>query len=95
MPFVQDTLRELVGRIVVKTTAGNVTIDDPFAPSASAEPSFASRLLKPALDVYARGQDTPLFSSSPYGTPTNYGPTVAVALGLGVGWLAWRAFGRR
>lgn len=96
MPFIQDTLNELVQKIEVHTTLGpNLVIDEPFKPGESAVPSAAMKILKPSVFVYQRGGGD-LLKFAPYGDPgiTKW-PFLIFGIGGLIGWLGWRAFGRK
>ena len=100
MSLITEVLNQYVGKVEVRTAYGpTITIDDPFSSSPSTGDSELSKLLKPSIDIYSRtsgGISADPTSFAPYGDPgqTKW-PFLVAGLGFVVGWLTFRAFGRR
>lgn len=96
MSLATDTLRSLVGRIEVRTTAGNITFDDPFSPTPAGAPvSTVNALLHPAFTIFDQGGGE-VYTAAPYGEPpVNLGPTLTFVGALALVWLGYRAFASR
>jgi hypothetical protein len=86
----------------IRTAYGpTITIDEPFSPTPPGASSPTSSLLKPEIDVYPRSAATGTISPdpikfAPYGDPgESKWPFIVAGLGLLLGWLTFRTFGRR
>lgn len=90
MSLVSDTLRSLVSKMEVRTTAGNIVLDDPFGEPGP--PSVANRILRPSLYVYDSGGNV-IYHNALYGEPpVNLGPTLVFGGALLSAWFFYRAF---
>ena len=97
MSIVSDALNASVDRVEIRTAWGpTISIDQPFAPSPPGDDSPMTKFLKPVITIYPKSNissDPTVFA--PYGDPgESKWPFVVAAIGLGLGWLAYRAFGR-
>lgn len=100
MSVVSDILNSAVGRVEIRTAFGpTLSLDHPFAPSSPGDDSAFTKLMQPVLSIYptatAATVDPNPLVYAPYGDPgESKWPFLVAGVGLLVGWLAFRAFGR-
>jgi hypothetical protein len=99
--IVSDILDSAVGRAEIRTAFGpTISLDRPFAPTPPGDDSAFTKLMQPVITLYptaAAGMVDPNpITYAPYGDPgeTKW-PFLVAGFGLLIGWLTFRAFGRR
>ena len=96
MSIITDTLNQVVDSVEVRTAYGpTISLNQPFAPSPPGNDSGATKFLQPVFTIYPKaGLGEPIVYA-PYGDPgESKWPFIVTGLGLLIGWLAYRAFGR-